>query len=46
VLLGKLPDDEVARRTGRTWGAVRQRRNLLKIPTAKDSRDGHAWRRK
>jgi hypothetical protein len=46
ALLGKLPDDEVARRTGRTWGAVRQRRNLLKIPTAKDYRYGHAWRRR
>jgi hypothetical protein len=45
ALLGKLPDDEVTRHTGRTWGAVTQRRNLLKIPTAKDYRYGHAWRR-
>jgi hypothetical protein len=46
ALLGKLPDDEVARRTGRTWGAVTQRRNVLKIPTAKDYRKGDAWRRR
>jgi hypothetical protein len=45
ALLGKLSEDEVARRTGRTRDAVRQRRNLLKIPTAKDHRFGHAWRR-
>ena len=43
-MLGQLADDEVARRTGRTWSAVTQRRNLLRIPTAKDYRKGHAWR--
>jgi hypothetical protein len=32
ALLGKLPDDEVARRTGRTWNAVRQEREELGIP--------------
>jgi hypothetical protein len=38
ALLGKLPDDVVARRTGRTEGAVRVRRNKLRIPTARDRR--------
>jgi hypothetical protein len=33
ALLGKLPDDEVARRTGRTWSAVRQKREELGIPS-------------
>ena len=32
ALLGKLPDDEVARRTGRSWNAVRQKREALGIP--------------
>jgi hypothetical protein len=32
ALLGKLPDDEVARRTGRTRNAVRQKREKLGIP--------------
>jgi hypothetical protein len=32
ALLGKLPDEEVARRTGRTWNAVRQKREKLGIP--------------
>jgi hypothetical protein len=32
ALLGKLPDDEVARRTGRTRNAVRQRREERGIP--------------
>ena len=38
ALLGKPPDDEVARRTGRTWSAVTQMRNGLKIPMAPDKR--------
>jgi hypothetical protein len=33
-LLGTLPDEEVARRTGRTTNAVRQKRELLGIPKA------------
>ena len=32
ALLGDLPDDEVARRTGRSWNAVRQKREALGIP--------------
>jgi hypothetical protein len=32
ALLGTLPDDEVARRTDRSWNAVRQRRERLGIP--------------
>ena len=32
ALLGKLPDAEVARRTGRTPNAVRQKRETLGIP--------------
>jgi hypothetical protein len=32
ALLGKLPDAEVARRTGRPKGAVRQKRGRLCIP--------------
>jgi hypothetical protein len=31
-LLGRLPDDEVARRTGRSWNAVRLKREELGIP--------------
>jgi hypothetical protein len=31
-LLGKLPDEEVARRTGRSWNAVRAKREGLGIP--------------
>lgn len=30
-MLGRLPDDEVARRTGRSWNAVRQKREALGI---------------
>jgi hypothetical protein len=33
ALLGELPDDEVARRTGRTAGAVRQKRESCASPT-------------
>jgi hypothetical protein len=29
ALLGRVPDEEVARRTGRTVGAVRQKRERL-----------------
>ena len=32
ALLGKLPDEELARRTGRTPNAVRQKRETLSIP--------------
>jgi hypothetical protein len=32
ALLGKLPDDEVARRTGRSCNAVRVKRDRLGIP--------------
>jgi hypothetical protein len=32
ALLGTLTDDEVARRSGRSWNAVRQRREKLGIP--------------
>jgi hypothetical protein len=32
ALLGGLPDDEVARRTGRSWNAVRQKREALGVP--------------
>jgi hypothetical protein len=37
-LLGKLPDEEVARRTGRTANGVRVRRTRRGIPTARDRR--------
>jgi hypothetical protein len=37
-LLGKLPDDEVAARIGRTMDAVRAQRNWLGIATARDRR--------
>ena len=30
ALLGRVPDEEVARRTGRTVNAVRQKREILK----------------
>jgi hypothetical protein len=36
--LGVAPDDVVALRIGRSVGAVRSRRNLLGIPTARDRR--------
>jgi hypothetical protein len=44
ALLGKVPDDEIARRTGRTVNAVRQRRELLGIPnpTAREGAYGSA----
>jgi hypothetical protein len=32
ALLGTLTDDEVARRTGRSWNAVRQKREELGLP--------------
>ena len=38
ALLGKLPDEEVARRIGRTASAVRVRRSKLGILTARDRR--------
>jgi hypothetical protein len=34
ALLGKLTDDEVARRTGRSWNAVRQKREELGLPNS------------
>jgi hypothetical protein len=37
-LLGTLPDDEVARRTGRTCNAVRQKREKLGILNPNDRR--------
>jgi hypothetical protein len=37
-LLGRLPDEEVAARTGRTPNAVRVKRTRLGIPTARDRR--------
>jgi hypothetical protein len=40
ALLGKAPDEEVARRIGRTAEAVRQRRELLGIPNPA----GNRWR--
>jgi transposase-like protein len=40
ALLGTLPDAEVARRTGRTANAVRQKRGLLGIPNRFDGRRG------
>jgi hypothetical protein len=33
ALLGTMPDAEVARRIGRTVGAVRSRRGILRIPS-------------
>jgi hypothetical protein len=38
ALLGKLPDAEVADRTGRSANAVRQKRCKLGIPTTRDRR--------
>jgi hypothetical protein len=38
ALLGKLPDEEVAARTGRTPDAVRRKRNSLGIRSASDRR--------
>jgi hypothetical protein len=40
ALLGTVPDDEVAQRTGRTAGAVRQKREELGIPNPA----GNRWR--
>jgi hypothetical protein len=40
ALLGTIPDEEVARRTGRTTGAVRQKREELGIPNPA----GNRWR--
>jgi hypothetical protein len=37
-LLGKLPDAEVAEKIGRTTNAVRVRRTMLGIPSARDRR--------
>jgi hypothetical protein len=37
ALLGTRPDEEVARRTGRTVGAVRQKRERMGIPNPTDS---------
>jgi hypothetical protein len=37
-LLGKVSDAEVAARTGRSENAVRQKRNKLGIPSARDRR--------
>ena len=37
-LLGTMPDEEVARRTGRTAGAVRQKREELGIPNPAGNR--------
>jgi hypothetical protein len=45
ALLGTLPDAEVARRTGRTEGAVTHQRNQLGIPTADDRRRLNGRRR-
>src|SRR5262245_47396880 len=38
ALLGKLPDDEVARRVGRAVEGVRVKRSKLGIPAARDGR--------
>jgi hypothetical protein len=38
ALLAKVPDAEPAARTGRTVGAVRQKRTGLDIPSARDRR--------
>jgi hypothetical protein len=37
-LLGKLPDDEVAAKVGRSWNAVRLKREELGIPNFRDRR--------
>jgi hypothetical protein len=39
ALLGTVPDEEVARRTGRTVNAIQLKRGKLGIPDP----DGHAW---
>ena len=38
ALLGTLPDDQLARRLGRSFGSVRQKRRRLKIPNLRDRR--------
>lgn len=38
ALLGSVPDDEVAARTGRTVVAIRSRRSDFRIPTCRDRR--------
>ena len=45
ALLGKLPDIEVAARIGHTVSAVRQKRNLAGIRTARDGRQRAKLRR-
>ena len=40
ALLGKLPDDEVAAKVGRTHNAVRIKREKLRIPNPCDRRCG------
>jgi hypothetical protein len=40
VLLGTLPDADVAARIGRSTNAVRVKRTKLRIPTARDGRRG------
>jgi hypothetical protein len=40
ALLGQVPDEEVVRRTGRTAGAVRQKREELGLPNP----TGNRWR--
>jgi hypothetical protein len=39
-LLGTMPDEDVAKKIGRTPNAVRQRRTKLGIPTFEDRRKG------
>jgi hypothetical protein len=39
AVLGTMPDAELAGRTGRTVGAVRQKRTELSIPSARDRRE-------
>jgi hypothetical protein len=38
ALLGTLPDDEVARRLGRSPNSVSLKRRMLKIPNPRDRR--------
>jgi hypothetical protein len=38
ALLGTLPDDELARRLGRSLGSVSLKRRRLKIPNPRDRR--------
>jgi hypothetical protein len=40
ALPGRLPDDEVAARVGRSWNAVRLKREKLGIPNPVDRRRG------